>query len=44
MGGEDFAYYLEKKPGAFFFLQNPLEINGKAYAHHNPKFAISENI
>lgn len=42
MGGEDFAFYLEKKPGAFFFLSNPKEIEGKAYAHHNPRFAISE--
>lgn len=44
MGGEDFAYYLEKKPGAFFFLSNPMEIEGKAYAHHNPRFAISEEV
>ena len=42
MGGEDFAFYLEKKPGAFFFLQNPMEIEGKAYAHHNPRFAMNE--
>lgn len=42
MGGEDFAFYLEKKPGAFFFLYNPLEIDGKVYAHHNPRFAMCE--
>lgn len=43
MGGEDFAFYLEKKPGSFFFLANPKEIDGKTYAHHNPKFALSED-
>lgn len=43
MGGEDFARYLEKKPGCFFFLNNPLPIDGEIWAHHNPKFAIDEN-
>lgn len=40
MGGEDFAYYLEKVPGTFFFTgakpDNP-------YPHHHPKFDIDEN-
>lgn len=40
MGGEDFAYYLEKVPGTFFFTgaqpANP-------YPHHHPKFDIDEN-
>lgn len=39
MGGEDFAYYLEKVPGTFFFTgampENP-------YPHHHPKFDIDE--
>lgn len=42
MGGEDFAYYLEKVPGTFIFLSNPLEVEGKVYPHHNPKFALNE--
>ncbi|MDY6065268.1 MAG: M20 family metallopeptidase [Finegoldia sp.] len=44
MGGEDFAFYLEKKPGAFFFLNNPKEIEGNVYAHHNPRFAMTEEV
>ncbi|MDO5088534.1 MAG: M20 family metallopeptidase [Leptotrichiaceae bacterium] len=43
MGGEDFAWYLQKIPGAFFFVHNPLEIDGKVWAHHTPKFAIDED-
>lgn len=42
MGGEDFAYYLEKVPGTFIFLSNPLEVDGVCYPHHNSKFAIDE--
>lgn len=44
MGGEDFAFYLEKKPGAFFFMANPQKIDGKIYSHHNPKFALEEEV
>lgn len=40
MGGEDFAYYLEKVPGTFFFTgakpENP-------YPHHHPKFDFDES-
>lgn len=40
MGGEDFAYYLEKVPGTFFFTgakpENP-------YPHHHPKFDFEES-
>lgn len=42
MGGEDFSYYLEKVPGTFIFLSNPLEIEGTIYPHHNCRFAIDE--
>lgn len=39
MGAEDFSYYLEEKPGTFFFTgAEPTE-----YApHHHPKFDIDE--
>lgn len=40
MAGEDFAYYMQERPGAFFFTgaqktENP-------YPHHHPKFDIEE--
>ncbi|KXH84121.1 M20 family metallopeptidase [Sporosarcina sp. HYO08] len=40
MGGEDFAYYLEKVPGTFFFTGASPE---KAFPHHHPKFDINEH-
>lgn len=40
MGGEDFAYYLQEKPGAFFFTGAYKE--GSAYPHHHPKFDFDE--
>lgn len=40
MGGEDFAFYLEEKPGAFFFTG--AKIPNHAYPHHHPKFNIDE--
>ncbi|MCG0275453.1 MAG: amidohydrolase [Thermosediminibacteraceae bacterium] len=42
MGGEDMAYFLQKVPGTFFFLCNPMEIDGEVHPHHNSKFAIDE--
>ncbi len=43
MGGEDFAWYLKKVPGTFIFLSTPMEIEGKVWPHHNPKFALDES-
>lgn len=42
MGGEDFAYYLQHVPGAFFFTgaQNPEW--EETFPHHHPKFNIDE--
>lgn len=40
MGGEDFAYYLQRKPGAFFFTG--AQIDGQNYPHHHPMFDIDE--
>ena len=41
MVGEDFSYYLNARPGAFFFTgAKPLD--GPAYAHHHPKFNFEE--
>jgi amidohydrolase len=39
MGGEDFAYFLEKVPGAFVFLGAG---NGNDFPHHHPAFDIDE--
>ncbi len=39
MGGEDFSYYLQKVPGAFFFLGAG---DGMEFPHHHPGFDIDE--
>ncbi|MDQ0232658.1 M20 family metallopeptidase [Metabacillus malikii] len=38
---EDFAYYLEKVPGCFFYVGASPE-SGETYPHHHPKFNINE--
>lgn len=43
MGGEDFAFYLEKIPGAMIFLANPKEVGGKIYPHHHARFDLDES-
>jgi len=40
MGGEDFAYYLQQVPGAFFFFGMG---DGMEYPHHHPRFDIDES-
>lgn len=42
MGGEDFAYYLEKVPGTFYFTGARDHEKEEAYPHHHPKFDIDE--
>ncbi|MBN2207522.1 MAG: amidohydrolase [Candidatus Aminicenantes bacterium] len=39
MGGEDFAYYLQKVPGAFWFFGAG---DGRPHPHHHPAFDIDE--
>ncbi len=34
MGGEDFSYYLQKVPGAFFRLGNRNEAKGTVHPYH----------
>jgi amidohydrolase len=41
MGGEDFAYYLQQRPGAFFFLGCRPD-QGEVYPHHSPHFLMNE--
>lgn len=43
MGGEDFAYYLEKIPGAFYNIGTKNTALGTDYPHHHPKFNIDED-
>ncbi|RWZ55219.1 amidohydrolase [Halobacillus fulvus] len=40
MAGEDFAYYLLNKPGAFYFTG--AQIPDHYYPHHHPKFDFDE--
>jgi amidohydrolase len=44
MGGEDFSYFLEKVPGAFFVVGTKNEDKGIIYPLHNPRFNIDEDI
>ncbi|MDO5116225.1 MAG: M20 family metallopeptidase [Synergistaceae bacterium] len=44
MGGEDFAYYLAEKPGAFMFLSSADHAKCTDVPHHNPKFMIDEDV
>jgi amidohydrolase len=41
MGGEDFAYFLEKVPGTFLFLGAG---DGMDFPHHHPAFDIDEKV
>lgn len=42
MGGEDFAYYLERVPGAFWFLNSQAPERGISFPNHNPRFDLDE--
>ncbi|PRY79344.1 amidohydrolase [Alkalibacterium olivapovliticus] len=42
MGGEDFAYFLKEKPGAFLRVGAQPPEKEDAYPHHHPKFEIDE--
>lgn len=41
MIGEDFAYYLQHVPGAFF-LVGAMPVSGVHYPHHHPRFNFEE--
>ena len=42
MGGEDMAYFLQKVPGAFFFLGAAPDQASRVFPHHHPKFELDE--
>jgi amidohydrolase len=44
MGAEDFAFYQQKIPGAFFFVGSTNVEKGLVYAHHHPKFDFDEGV
>lgn len=43
MGAEDFSYFLEKKPGCFFFTGTRDEERGISWGHHHPRFDVAED-
>lgn len=43
MGGEDFAYYLEKVPGCFMYLGIKNPEKGCIYPGHNTKYQLDED-
>ncbi|MGP6220348.1 M20 metallopeptidase family protein [Caldiplasma sukawensis] len=44
MGGEDFAYYTEKVPGAYYFLGVRKVGDTYSGANHSPTFSIDESV
>ena len=43
-GGEDFAFMLDAKPGAFIFIGNGVGPDGAAHGLHTPKFDFNDEI
>lgn len=43
MGGEDFAWYLDRVPGCMVFVGARNEAAGKCYPHHHECFDVDEN-
>lgn len=42
LGAEDFAYYLEQRPGAYFYVGASNERAETQYPHHHPHFDFDE--
>jgi amidohydrolase len=42
MGGEDFAYFLEERPGCFFNIGTRNEEKGLIWGHHHPRYDIDD--
>jgi amidohydrolase len=42
MGAEDFSYFLQERPGCFFFIGSKNEDKGLVWGHHHPKFDFDE--
>jgi metal-dependent amidase/aminoacylase/carboxypeptidase family protein len=44
MGGEDFAYYLEKVPGTYAWVGMQNHEKGICHPHHTAKFDMDEDV
>ena len=44
MGGEDFAFYLRERPGAFMFLSSSNREKHTDGPHHNTRFDVDEDV
>lgn len=44
MGGEDFAFYAEKMPAAYWFLNSQAPLRGLSFPNHNPRFDLDEAV
>ena len=42
MGAEDFSYFLEQVPGAYWFVGSQNPERGLVWGHHHPRFDIDE--
>lgn len=42
MGSEDFGYFIQEKPGTFFFTGARLSDSERVYPHHHPRFDFDE--
>jgi amidohydrolase len=42
MGGEDFSYFLQQRPGAMFMVGSRNAEKGVVWGHHHPRFDIDE--
>jgi metal-dependent amidase/aminoacylase/carboxypeptidase family protein len=42
-GSDDMAYFLEERPGCYFFLGGGNESKGTTYPHHHPQFDFDED-
>jgi len=42
MGAEDFSYFLQEVPGAFWFVGTQNRERGLVWGHHHPRFDIDE--
>ena len=43
MGAEDFSYFLENRPGAFWNVGTRNEEKGIVWPHHHPRFDVDED-
>ncbi len=43
MGGEDFSAYLQKAPGAYFYVGAGNKEKGITYPHHHARFTVDED-